>query len=213
MRALARAGIDLLYPPLCPLCGQPDQQFCERCRAELATGALDFILREDLAGVDGLRASGAHRGILLEGIHALKYGGRRELAAPLGERLWRCLDGRWPPLEAIVPVPLHDERLSERGFNQAELLAAALGRRIRLPVRAEWLSRERYTESQVGLSAARRARNVAGAFAASAAVAGKCLLLIDDVCTSGATLTACAQALRFAGARLVWALTVSAPRP
>jgi ComF family protein len=116
--------------------------------------------------------------------------------------------------DAILPVPLHPKRQAERGYNQSALLARRLGRVVALPVREDVLRRVRSTPPQVGLDRAKRRENVAGAFACPPdhpALVGKTLLLVDDVCTVGATLAACAEALRAAGAREVWALTVARP--
>jgi ComF family protein len=102
----------------------------------------------------------------------------------------------------LVPVPLHPRRRRERGFNQAELLAAALGRRYGLVVASGVLVRRKDTAPQTGLSAAARRANVAGAFAVRhrGAVAGRLLVLVDDVVTTGATARVCAALLRGAGA-------------
>jgi ComF family protein len=108
-------------------------------------------------------------------------------------------------------VPLHAERLRERGYNQAELLARAFCRQVGLPLRPRWLQRQRLTHSQVGLSAQERQANVAEAFSASAAVRGKSILVIDDVYTTGATLNACATAALAAGAANVVALALAIP--
>jgi ComF family protein len=108
-------------------------------------------------------------------------------------------------------VPLHCERLAERGYNQAELLARALSQRIHVAVRTDLIRRARHTRAQVGLNAQERAANVQDAFLADPACAGMTLLLIDDVYTTGATLTACAIAARDAGAHRVCGLTLAMP--
>jgi ComF family protein len=113
--------------------------------------------------------------------------------------------------ELVVPVPIHPERRRERGFNQAEALGEAAAEALGLRCRPELLARTRPTPTQVGLSAAQRRANVRGAFEAPAAgpaqLAGKCVLLVDDLMTTGATLRACALALRRGGARAVLGLT------
>jgi ComF family protein len=113
--------------------------------------------------------------------------------------------------EVLVPVPLHPRRRRERGFNQADLLAAAVGRRCRLPVAATALVRRKDTAPQAGLSAAGRRLNVAGAFGVRrrARIAGRVVVLVDDVLTTGATALACARALNDAGAREVRLLAVA----
>jgi ComF family protein len=161
--------------------------------------------------VDRARALGPYEGVLRDVLHALKYAGRRSTAPVLARLLrTRCgdlLDGA----SAVVPVPLHARRSWTRGFNQAALVAIHLG----LPVR-HLLRRRRHTAPQAGLSAGDRRRNVEDAFALSvrarvrpSLVQSACLLLVDDVSTTGATLDACARVLKESGAREVRALTVA----
>jgi ComF family protein len=115
------------------------------------------------------------------------------------------------PVSAVVPVPLHFQRLQERGYNQSALLAAAFSRAVGLPMQPTWLERTRETRQQVGLAPSERRDNVEGAFCAAEAVAGQRLLLIDDVYTTGSTLRACATAALAAGASAVYGLTLAQP--
>lgn len=157
-----------------------------------------------------------HSGPVREGIHHLKYNNGTEIAPLLARYLmatfqqppWTQLHG-W--IDGVTPVPLHAERLRERGYNQAELLARAFCRRVGAPLRPHWLQRQRLTQSQVGLSAHERQSNMADAFSATPAVRGKAILLIDDVYTTGATLNACAMAALNAGATAVFALALAMP--
>jgi ComF family protein len=151
-----------------------------------------------------------------EAIHALKFGHRPAVAAPLGRLLAEAAPGGLPTppadwAEGLVPVPLHPARLAERGFNQAELLAAPCAARWRVPVLGRVLVRARPTRPQTDLDAEARRANVRDAFAVPrpVAVAGRRLLLIDDVLTTGATITAAAGALRAAGATAVGVLTLA----
>jgi len=140
----------------------------------------------------------------------LKYKRRAPLAEVLVERMASHLHLPDHSFEMLVPVPLHSARLAERGFNQAAMLAAALGTRWRLPVTSEALLRIRPTRSQVDLSLEERHENVSGAFQGSEElVARRSVLLVDDVYTTGATLGACALALRHAGASDVVAVTLA----
>jgi ComF family protein len=189
-----------LTPPLCEVCGDPlptwreVRERCARCR-RIGTA------------VDRARAVGAYDGALRAIIHSLKYDGRRSLARRLGAlmrtRGGEVMDGAF----CVVPVPLHRSRRRQRGFNQA----ADLARHVGLPVRHA-LRRVRPTASQTGLPAARRHRNVRDAFAATHAsrgLEGRIVILVDDVCTTGATLDACARALKDAGVGEVRAVTAA----
>ncbi len=155
---------------------------------------------------------GPHVEPLRGAIHALKYQDRTALAVPLGHLLAeRWLDVTPQQVDGLVPVPLHPQRLRERGYNQATLLASAMAPVLALPIQEGLLRRERPTPPQVGLAQQARLRNVAGAFQATGDVAGGRWLLVDDVCTTGATLQACAQTLHAAGADTVWAITLTRP--
>jgi ComF family protein len=166
--------------------------------------------RAHVSNLVNLRSVGYYATPLREAIHALKYSGVRALAEPLSALLADCLKVWSPPIEVIVPVPLHRSRVRYRGYNQASLLAQALGQRVCLPVCGDCLERQRATRSQVGLTAPERHSNVAGAFACTTnSLHGTRVLLVDDVFTTGATLEASAQALLAAGALGVWALTLA----
>jgi ComF family protein len=143
-------------------------------------------------------------------IHELKYNGRRELAEPLAELTAKAWGDGLFPVDCMVPVPLHPRRLRERGYNQAALISKRLAVDIGLPVLPGVLVRSRMTESQTRLNAFDRRQNVDGAFDVPGAECdGRSVLLVDDVCTTGSTLQACADALRLAGAVGVYALTVA----
>ncbi len=187
--------------PLCA-CGGPRgaATSCGRCRRGLEPIARGASL-------------GPLDGTLRVLVHALKYHGRRRVAERLAELLL-ARDDAAELLSAdclLLPVPLHPRRQRERGFNQAELLAGALARRCGRPLLAGALVRRKDTPSQTGLSATARRANMAGAFAVRrrAAVQARCIVLVDDVATTGATARACALALRAAGAGEVRLLTAA----
>lgn len=225
---MLRDLLDLLFPPRCAGCGQPGSWLCPACQAAVewiappfcalcgepvAPGARCPRLGHHPTQLNGLRSAAWHAGPLRLAIHRLKYRGQRVLAAPLAAILAQAWRRDPPPVELLVPVPLHPRRVRERGFNQAALLVRELGRDLHLPVDERSLRRLRDTPPQVNLSAAERLVNVQGAFACSGpALEGRAVGLIDDLCTTGATLEACAQALRAAGARTVWAYTLARPR-
>jgi ComF family protein len=154
-----------------------------------------------------------YQGTLRDIIHAMKYQGIYGLVRPLAELLQAQFAWHWghERPEALVPLPLHRTRLREREFDQALALARYLSAYTGIPLWADLLIRHRATVSQVGLTAAQRHRNVRGAFYLKAphTCAGKAVLLIDDVYTTGATIRECARLLQQAGARWVGAYTVA----
>lgn len=218
-------ALDLLFPPRCVACKRRGAWLCARCQEQI-TPIVDPVCRSCGRGIDsgfvcdtcrhhplaldGVRAAAYFEGPLRQAIHHLKYKGLRTLAGPLGDLLGAAYLRYSLPADLIVPVPLHSSRYAQRGFNQSELLAGRLSATIRTPLAASALVRVRNTPSQVGLSASQRRDNVKEAFSwQGPSLRGQRLLLIDDVCTTGATLEACAAALRAAGAASVWALTLA----
>lgn len=156
------------------------------------------------------RAVAIYGGPIAQALGRLKFGGRADVAEPLGRLL-----GRLPlPLdsELVVPVPLADERLAGRGYNQAQLLGQAMGRR--LPIAPTALRRRHATRAQAKLPSLARQRNVADVFVADPRqVTGRAVVLVDDVLTTGATARACTEALQAAGARRVDVLTAARAVP
>ena len=189
--------------------------FCARCRTPfLSDKPLDHQgicrrCRSGLTGYDYAYSFGYYEGTLRKMIHHFKYAGIDVLARPLGERMVQAL-----PLDLqvdmIVPVPLHWRRRLWRGFNQTELLARPLESRLRVPV-VQALQKSRHTETQASSTPAERRSNLTGAFvlADSKIVEGKRVLLVDDVLTTGATVTTCSALLRRGGAKSVTVLTLA----
>ena len=189
-----------MVPPLCPRCGrpQPSSVFCPNCVSWQAA-------------IDGIRAPFQFDGVIRQAIHQLKYRNLRALAEPLAKLLGDYLSTNPIPGKVLVPVPLHPKRLRERGYNQSRLLAQESGKLLNLPVVDGCLIRQRYALPQTKTpTVAERRSNVADAFACrDHRLKDKQVLLIDDVATSGATLDACAVALKTAGATSVWGLTLA----
>ncbi len=197
--------IDVLCEPWCARCGAPiagvvaSGAVCGRCRESAPKfGKARAVARygaSDDASADPLGA------ILRRHKYGLDQSLGRALAECLGEQL--AVDAR--DYDVIVPVPLHWRRLYWRGFNQAALLARVLARRMALPVDVDSLARIRATVSQTAQSSKERRRNVRGAFAVRRPerVAGKRVLLVDDVITTGATADECARVLKASGALAV----------
>lgn len=220
-----RGLVDLVFPPACQVCQTPgtfplcaacrcafrriQPPVCQKCGKPLR-GPPDLVFtcipcRHRRLYFAAARAAGIYDGALREAIHALKFGGRRALAASLGALMADCAasDERLRSAQLIVPVPLHSRRLRERGFNQSELLAAEVSEHLDLPVASDVLVRRQGTQAQSGLTFEDRRANVRGAFAAVRGIESKMVLLVDDVISTGFTLSECARALRDAGAARV----------
>jgi ComF family protein len=189
-----------IVPPLCPKCGLP-QSIANLCPSCLSWQA----------EIDGIRAPFRFEGVMRQAIHQLKYRNLRALAGLLASLLNEYLLANPVPGEVLVPVPLHPKRLRERGYNQSQLLAKELGRLSGLPVVDDCLTRQRHSLPQARTSSlAERRGNVADAFACRhQRLESKSVIIIDDVATSGATLDACARALKAAGAASVWGLVLA----
>src|SRR5262249_13120004 len=151
------------------------------------------LCRLGLRGFDAVYSYGSYEGTLRRLVHLLKYRGVRPLARPLGRLLVQAMP-REASFDVIIPMPLHWTKRWQRGFNQAEVLAAEIGRKWHLPVR-KVVRRRRSTTPQAGLTNAKRRANVRGAFSMSGRnrLDGMRVLLIDDVVTTGATASACAR--------------------
>lgn len=201
---------DWLYPPRCAVCDATAPPLCAACAAAIVPAP---PMPSDLPYLSAARAAGAYVPPLSVAIQNFKYGRRLELAHPLGMLLYAALApvmADWAP-DVVVPVPLHWRRQLRRGFNQAEVLAREVARATKLPLDLRALRRIRHVPPQVGRTRAERLANLRGAFAVGprASVGGQRVLLIDDVCTTGATLVAAAEPLAHAGAAAIYGLVVA----
>ncbi|MFH1954594.1 MAG: ComF family protein [Pseudomonadota bacterium] len=192
--------------PLCPICGT----------------LFSSTLEEDHPCEDCLRkrpfyeaawAPYRYEGATLNAIHQLKYGAKSFLADFLGPRLSRFTENRFkvPGPLLTMPVPLHPKRLRERGFNQSLLLARHVAKGLQIDLDFLSLRRIRYTMPQTSLAKKKRQENVRGAFQLKRpeAVRGKTILLVDDVATTGNTLNECAVALKRAGSKKIYCVTLA----
>ena len=236
MEGIIKGLIDLIFPPLCALCGSPlaeddTGEICPSCLRSVRfisppicpTCGLPFVSRsgeDHLCGqclrrrwhFGSARALGLYEGTMREAIHLLKYHGKSFLAKPLVG----LLDKGYPFIEygsydLLVPVPLHPKRLRERGFNQALILGKAIGRMTGIACEGFLLKKIRWSPPQINLSPREREKNVKGSFAVAdpEGVQGKRVLLIDDVMTTGSTVHECARALLRAGAGEVDVFTLA----
>ena len=209
LRKLAYFTLDVLVPPRSSGCGRVDTVWCLQCQRELDyTPYLTHLTA--LEPLAALTATGRHTGKLREAIHALKYENAQKLAIPLGERLAANLAQLEWPVDTVIPVPLHTSRRKQRGYNQSQLLSEVVASIIGKPCWPDAIERQRDTQSQVGLNRQQRQANMANAFTADTQIGGYTALLIDDVYTTGATLSGCAAALMAAGANAVFGMTVTA---
>lgn len=233
LRALGSGLLGLALPPTCISCGAItavagglcgscwgrlsfiSRPYCERTGAPFAHvpgGALlSAEAMADPPAFDRARAAVTFDEVARDLVHKLKYADRLDLAAPMARLMVQAGGDVTASADLVVPVPLHPVRLWQRRFNQAALLGQHVAAARSLPQRTDLLKRSRVTSSQTRLGKTERRANVAGAFAlcgnAASVLAGRRVLLIDDVYTTGATLDACARILRRAGAAGVDALT------
>ena len=186
--------------PICPKCGRPQ-----------ASGIVCPSCRQRQTEIDGIRSLFRFDGVMRKVIHQLKYQNLKAISPCLAELLADYLKSNPLSGDAIVPVPLHPKRLRERGYNQSSLMSRELAKLINLPVIEDCLIRVKEACPQVrAANVEERRRNVAGAFGCRDwQVKGRQVILIDDVCTSGATLESCATTLKAYGAISVWGLTLA----
>jgi competence protein ComFC len=221
-------ALDLLFPPVCGGCGKVGSRWCVECQksVQILNGTLCEIcgLPQDTDGIcDACRAERPHFRVLRawavfedpvrKALHKLKY--RRDVALgdALAAHMFHYVEGLDWHLDMIVPIPLGRQRYKERGYNQVGMIAKPLALALGVEFAPNALMRCKETRTQVGLSKQERQKNVHGAFQAGAGVNGKNVLVLDDVSTTGSTLSSSADALFSSGARDVYALTVARALP
>lgn len=228
--SLLQLFFDFLLPRQCFGCGRAQTFLCDDCLAAVALTGTFYCpgcLQPSARGLPCVRcaprcpmaalwvACPFRQPLVRRAVEAFKYAGVRELSAPLAALLERYLRHLQSTavlthgFDGIIAVPLHRTRYLFRGFNQAELLAAPISRHFGWPLLGTVIARRRSGRPQVGRGKLQRRRNVHNAFTPQAPVTGRRLLLLDDVVTTGSTLSACAEALRSAGAESVTALALA----
>jgi ComF family protein len=225
MRAILQGLLHLVYPGACHVCDAPlppdagplcdpcrhalasDRPQCPRCAAIVGPFAESCLhCRGDSFPFDTAVSLGPYEGRLREVVLRMKHSSGEGLAEVVGDFWAASSEARLRALGAdvVVPVPLHWRRRWRRGYNQSEALARPLAARLGLPFRPRWLRRVRHTPEQKGQTAAEKRDNVRGAFRGrGAGLAGRAVLLVDDVLTTGSTAAEAARALRRAGAKRV----------
>jgi competence protein ComFC len=217
---------DFFFPPVCVGCGKIGKficaqcsqnlplilpPFCEKCGKPEPTGLLCPTCWGWKANIDGIRAPYRFDGVIRDAIHEFKYRNVRAIAGFLAHLMATYLKGHPLPGDVLVSVPLSQQRLRKRGYNQSNILTKELSKLIMLPVVDGCLIRIKDNPPQArAADANERHRNVSGAFTCTDdRLSGKRVLLLDDVCTTGATLDACALALKNSNAISVWGITLA----
>lgn len=217
--------MDLLFPPTCAGCGYFSARFCSTCYSsvdsspqinvcpccgnKLVSGKC-IVCTENHFVIHGIKSWGIYKTSLKQAVIQLKF--HRNIA--LGDEFSRALkkivlDSGWP-VDLIIPVPISSQRLMERGYNQAAILAYPLALSLNIPYLPDALLKHRESRSQIGLSYSERMNNIQDSFKAkSKKIKNKSILVIDDVTTTGATLNACALALINGGAKSVYGLSLA----
>ena len=219
------AALDWLFPPTCGGCGTSGERWCQDCQEKTAPikpplceccgqptsgDALCVRCVDSPPKMTAVRSWAIFDGPVREALHRVKYQRDVALAEALTRPLVEYVDSLGWQLDIVAPIPLSRDRQKERGYNQAALLAKPLALGLGLKYCSNALARRRDTRSQVGLNLDQRRQNVEGAFQASLSlVAGKAVLVVDDVATSGSTLDASAEALWRAGAENVYGITLA----
>jgi ComF family protein len=218
--------VDFFFPSRCLGCGRWGDLICEKCFLDLprivppicskcgrpeSSGGLCPGCWSTPPSIDGIRSVFRFEGVVRKAIHQLKYYDLKTISKDLAKILYDYITFNKLEYEVIVPVPLHKKRLRHRGYNQSLLIARELGKLTNNDVLTDVLVRVKEGVSQARTTGVQqRMKNVKDAFSYQGYSAmNRKVILIDDVCTSGATLESCAEALKSAGAETVWGLTIA----
>lgn len=205
--------LDLLFPKKCVACNASGSFLCKNCFGKIECFD-DVFIKERFKNLSGIFAIAPLKGTIREAIHAFKYEGVKELTKDLaGLTVQHLSVGGMPFIRrrVLLPVPIHRSKLVDRGFNQSELLAKELTRRLGLKIESSVLIKTKATAAQINLKKNERKENVKDVFMVKDAskIKSKKILLVDDVITTGSTLEECAKVLKKAGARDVMGLVVA----
>lgn len=209
------AMLDLIYPPKCPVCRKSvaaHGAWCDQCLADVLAVREINVLEHRLHYLDSCRAVCDYNAGVKRIIHDMKYRGAGKQAVYLAWLLDRArVIDRYPAIDSAVPVPLHADRLAERGYNQTALIFKPWAGRCGFGWQDRCLARIRSTRPQWELTLTERRTNIKGAFAATRpkSICGKNILIVDDIITTGTTMEECARILKKAGARSVHGLALA----
>ncbi|MEI6519875.1 MAG: ComF family protein [bacterium] len=229
MQLIIDAFLSLIFPPRCEVCQQlqmpvicndclmrfkpitaPYCNICAKPLDPLATGGnLCVDCKEELPAFQNCRCAGYYKDELRHSIHLMKYEGIRAIAPKLAQFTIDNIDITGLPIDIIIPVPLHNDRLQMRGFNQSGLIADEIGKLLNIEVDHEIMSRVVNTTPQMQLPAKERKKNIRGAFKVEKSITGKNICILDDVFTTGSTLNECAATAMKADAKNISVITVA----
>ncbi len=200
---LKKRIISLIFPTRCPVCSEvifPHEDFCGKCRGEITP----YTSKNSISGANSFTAAFEYNGKISPAIILLKQGVKGNAVYALGKALAKSLEnnGISQKIDVIIPVPLYKSDKRQRGFNQAELIAKEVGRQLKIDVSADTVEKIRKTKAQKTLTQKERKVNLKDAFEVKfpEKIKGKRVLLIDDVCTTGSTLSNISRILRNSGA-------------
>ena len=216
--------LDLFFPKRCVSCRRIGSYICSQCQATIifcihpvcpmcmrpAIGGMTHPRCRKPWGIDGMYALARYQGTMRSAIHVLKYKYVSDIVQTLALLLTAQYPVSMPPIDILIPVPLHPKREKWRGFNQSALLARHIGAIRHVPINSRMLMRVRMTTPQIELDKQKRKANLRGAFTFHAGdVKGKVVGIVDDVSTTGTTLAECAKVLKQKGAKAVWGIVLA----